>query len=120
MIIHGLTTVKNTSICDESIWPYNVSQYAAKPSLICYKKAIYSKILSYLPVEQNLDSLKYNISQASPIFLGKDVYSSFEADSVNSTGVIPITDTKNEEYLILGGHCITLIGYDDNTKLFYI
>ena len=44
------------------------------------------------------------------------MFSSFESDEAMSTGNIPLPETDNEE--ALGGHCILMTGYDDNTKLF--
>lgn len=45
-----------------------------------------------------------------------DVYESFQSDESMSTGNIPMPNTYTEE--LLGGHCILLCGYCDETKLF--
>ena len=75
------------------------------------------KTFTYTFVEQKLQSIKSCFSTYKvPIIFGIMVYSSFMSDSVASNGIVPMPDTSNET--LEGGHCMTMIGYNDNTQQF--
>ena len=115
-IYDGISTMKTNGVCDEKIWPYVISKFASKPSVICYQKANISKVLSISPVAQNLVALQTAISSGLPVIIGIDVYDSFENQSVDRTGIIPIPNVNTET--LLGGHCVVLTAYNNANKLF--
>ena len=115
-IYDGISTMKTNGVCDEKIWPYDISKFASKPSVICYQKATVSKILSLSPIAQNLVALQTAISSGLPIIIGICVYESFESKSVDRTGLVPIPNVNTET--LLGGHCVVLIAYNNANKLF--
>lgn len=102
--------------CDEKLWPYNISTFTICPSTQAIQNATTHKKFNYYSVQQNLNSLKNALAQGFPIIFGIMVYESLESDIAIRTGNIPMPNTSKEK--LLGGHCILLTGYDDNTKLF--
>jgi C1A family cysteine protease len=105
------------SDCHEDLWPYNISQFAKRPPNKCTKEALtHLKNFKYRAVRQNENVIKTALYSGFPIIFGVDVYESFQSDESMSTGNIPMPDTYTEE--LLGGHCILLCGYCDETKLF--
>lgn len=69
-----------------------------------------------MAVNQTLNDIKNALALQYPVIIGLQAYTSFESDVALSSGNIPMPDTQNE--ILLGGHCVLLIGYDDSTQLF--
>lgn len=112
-----MKAVKTHSACSEEILPYDITKFTNVPS----KEAIaaanqHLKGISYLSVQQNLNSIKSALAKGFPIIFGVQVYSSFESDTSIKTGVIPVPNTTSET--LLGGHAILLVACDDNKKMF--
>jgi C1A family cysteine protease len=119
------TTVRTTckmiqkyGICVERLYSYNINNFTNIPPLNVFKESTILKNFTYYSVNQDLQSLKHClVSYNQPITFGILVYNSFMTDSVAQTGIVPMPDVNNEE--LLGGHCITMVGYDD-TKSWFI
>lgn len=119
----GIKTMMDNGVCHETLWPYSddTSTFKKKPSDAAYKEA-----LNYLDVDdaklaavnQDAITIKTILAKGNPIVLGFDVYSSFESNTVARTGIVPMPNTKKEQYL--GGHAVMLVGYDDNDKTFLV
>jgi C1A family cysteine protease len=56
------------------------------------------------------------IHSGFPVVIGIDVYESFEDNKSIETGIIPMPDVNTEK--LLGGHCVSLWGFDDNLGSF--
>ena len=101
----------------ETYWPYEdiENRFKSLPPLIAFQKAQPLKEYKYSFLNQNINVIKDSLSNKKrPIIFGIMVYSSFMSSLVTKTGLIPMPYTKTEKSL--GGHCITMIGFDDNTK----
>ncbi len=98
--------------CDETLWPYNISQFTMKPSQACFDQAAKRKITQYLSVPQQIAQMKASIAAKQPWVLGFTVYDSFESDAVTETGEVPMP--KGSEST-LGGHDVLAVGYSDET-----
>lgn len=101
--------------CDESLWPYNISQYRIQPNAAAISQAAGRCIDKYMNVPQNIDSMRTCIANGNPILYGFTVYESFESDATTATGIVTIP-TRMEQ--VLGGHDVLLVGYDDATQMF--
>jgi len=108
-------------VCQEIIHPYNpvnVANYRLLPPLVAFKNSNIFKSFSYTFIKQGINYLNnikgvlnnYNV----PIIFGFMVYDSFM--SVTKNGLVPMPDLKKEK--IQGGHCMNIIGYDDEIKFF--
>lgn len=109
----GMKALCKTGICIESLWPYVISRYTKKPSDTAYANAAHNKLLSYERVG-SLDQLKAVIAAGFTVTIGFTVYASFENADVSKTGFVPMPE-KTEK--CLGGHEITICGYNDETGL---
>ena len=103
--------------CHEDLWPYDILQFAKRPSNKCTKEGLtHIKNVKYRAVRQNLNTIKSALFSGYPVIFGCQVFESFQSNESIRTGNIPMPDTNREE--LLGGHCVSLCGFDDSTKLF--
>lgn len=115
----AMTAIDTYGACDETLLPYNVNNYRLKPSNSCVRNATpHTRDFKYLSVDANLTSIKQCINTGFPIVFGMDVYESFESEHVSNTGFVPMPNTSTED--LLGGHVVTIYGYDDNKKHFIV
>ncbi|MGA7206790.1 MAG: C1 family peptidase [Specibacter sp.] len=113
----GIKTVATTGACDETLWPYDITQFAHKPTAACYKAAKDHRAIVYSRVGQSLAQLKGCLASGYPVVFGFTVYDSFESAEVASTGVVPMPAAGEG---VLGGHCVVAVGYDDASQRFTI
>lgn len=114
MLRDGAKSLALYGVCDEKIWPYNIDQFAVKPSQQSYKAALSHKSLAYKRVVQDLNQMKACLIGGTPFVVGIQVYSSFESDTVAQTGKVPMPNVNSEQ--LLGGHAICVVGFCDETK----
>lgn len=112
---NGFKVISSKGYCQEADWPYIVSKYRQRPSSKAYANALLNRAIKYSRVQQSLPQLKGCIASGHPFVCGISVYESFEDESVRRTGVVPMP-TMNER--LLGGHAVTLCGYDDDVSKF--
>lgn len=112
------STLQKYGCCLESAYPYNTSTYSVLPALNVFKQMNLFKQFSYFFVNQDLTSLKTTLTtMKSPITFGIVIYESFMTTQVAATGIVPMPDIKKEQQQ--GGHCVTMVGYDDTKQAFY-
>jgi C1A family cysteine protease len=113
----GIKSVVSLGACSETEWPYDITQFAAKPSDQCYVDAKKDLVSSYASVDQTLDDIRDCIVAGYPIPFGFTVYESFESQTVAQSGVAPMPG-PNES--VLGGHAVVMVGYDDDHQMFIV
>lgn len=112
MIRDGVKACAKVGACKETLYPYNISRFAATPTQAAYQDAAKRKITQYLRVT-SLAALKKSLAEGYPVVFGFAVFESFESDEVARTGVVPMPSPH--EYM-LGGHAVLAVGYDDATQ----
>jgi C1A family cysteine protease len=112
----GISSIHTQGVCDETSWPYDINQFAVKPTDDCYTSALTDVISDYSSLE-TLQDIKQSLAAGYPVVFGMTVYESFENPDVKSTGMVPMP-SENEE--IVGGHCMLIVGYDDETGWFIV
>lgn len=117
MIRDGIKVMAKTGVCPETLWPYDVRSFAARPPPAAFATAAQHKIVSYARVPRTLTQFKGCLAEGFPFVFGFSVYESFESDEVARTGVAPMP-SMNEE--LLGGHAVLAVGYDDVTQRFTV
>ncbi|KAJ3064231.1 hypothetical protein HK102_008250 [Quaeritorhiza haematococci] len=100
--------------CPEPLWVYDIRRFAEKPDMVAHQNLCRIQSLWYERVPQDMGSLKSCLAQGFPISLGIRVYQSFMDNG--STGRIPTPDLQKE--VLLGGHAVILVGYDDSNQVF--
>ncbi len=101
--------------CNETLWPYVISQFTVKPPQPAYDAAAPNRISNYAAVTQTLDEMRGTLAAGYCIWFGFTVYESFESAEASRTGTIPMPG-PNED--VLGGHDILFYGYDDASQRF--
>jgi C1A family cysteine protease len=115
----ALTAIHTYGVCENALLPYNVNKFKVKPNNSCIRSATpHTRDFKYLTLDSNLQSIKQCLNAGFPIVFGMDVYESFESDIVTKTGVVPMPNISTEE--LLGGHVVTMYGYDDAKKQFIV
>lgn len=117
MIRDGIKSINKVGVCTEDTWPYVISKFTNKPTDSCYKEAADNKAIKYERLNRSLYDFKSCLASGFPFVGGFAVYESFESREVAKTGKMPMPG-KDERSL--GGHAITVMGYDDEIQCFIV
>lgn len=112
----GFKVISSIGYAKESTWPYDISMFTIPPSAEAAEEASKYKAIQYETVVQDEHSIKATLAEGFPIVFGIMAYTSFETKAVAQDGIMHMPDISERP---LGGHCMTLVGYDDD-KLKYI
>lgn len=114
----GYKSVAKYSVCSEHNWPYDTSKFHLEPSAYAQQAAKQHKTFNYFAVAQDLNEMKACLAEGYPISFGFTVFESFMSAEVARTGIAPSPNVTTEQQM--GGHAVTIVGYDDSTKRFKI
>jgi len=115
-IADGVTVVDTTGVASETLWPYDVSQFAVKPPQSYFDAAKNDIVTQYLRVN-GIQEMKSCLAQGFPFSFGFSVYESFEGQDVASNGMVTMPN-PNEQ--CLGGHAVLGVGYKNINGVDYI
>lgn len=108
--------IKKYGSCKEQLYPYITNNFSLYPPMEVLNSSKRFKKFTYLFLTQDITTIKNCLSNKNiPIICGIMIYDSFMTDSVSTTGIVPLPNKTSEQ--LLGSHCITIIGYDDNKKV---
>lgn len=113
----GMKVISSTGVAEETVWPYDITKFADTPPKPAYDSAAEHKAIQYLSVNQTEQDIKTCLAAGYPVVFGFTVYSAFESEEVASTGILPMPTPSDE---CLGGHAVSIVGYDDSRQLFTI
>lgn len=100
---------------DETMWPYVISKFAARPPALIVQEASRYQAISYQAVSQDLNQMRGCLAEGYPFIIGVSVYDSFLSEAAAGSGTIPLP-SGNEA--LQGGHAILVVGYSDITQRF--
>lgn len=114
----GIKSVNVMGECPETLWPYDISQFAVKPPLPCYQNALAHKVLKYQRISQifGLNQMKACLAGGYVFVFGITVYESFESPAVIQSGDVPMPGLFEST---LGGHALVCCGFEDASQRFY-
>lgn len=113
-----ITSIKQTGICRESLWPYLDDLILTKPGKKAYSEAKKHKVLADFKLDNtNIVELKQCLSQGYPIIFGITCFDSIQSAAVMKSGYIPLPEPGEKQ---AGGHCMLIVGHDDSTAKFKI
>lgn len=108
-VVHALA---NLGVADENLWPYLESNIFEIPPESVYQASLQYKISQYLRVA-DLEDTKICLSEGFPVIIGFSVYDYFESQEMVETGILHLPK-PNEQ--LLGGHCVLVTGYNEETQ----
>lgn len=104
-----LKSMVRTGVCNETLWPYEITRFTNKPASNCYADAHKHVGVEYAQVAQDLDQLKACIAGGFPFVFGFSVYQSFMTAEVARTGLVPMPSMRDRS---VGGHAVAAVGYN--------
>jgi C1A family cysteine protease len=113
----GVKTVNSLGVCKETLWGYNINEFAVKPPAVAFNNALMHKSVRYQSVPQDLNTFQSVLAAGTPVVIGFTVYTEFESQQVADSGVLNMPG-KSEQ--VLGGHAVLVVGYDNATQRFLI
>jgi C1A family cysteine protease len=113
----GINALKTYGLCAEVAWPYNIRQFTVKPPSMCYKAALFNRVLNAYNVPTTLGAMKACLAGGVPFVLGFIVFSSFQSVAVARTGLVPMP-RRGES--VVGGHAVLVCGYNDSNQRFLV
>jgi len=114
----GFQSVTSYGAPKETTWPYATAAFAQKPSGQAYSEGAKNAALTYYSVTQDANEIKKCLKDGFAISFGITLFQSFMSAQVASTGNVPVPNQNTEQRV--GGHAMTIVGYDDNRNVFIV
>jgi C1A family cysteine protease len=111
----GIYSLVKFGVCNETLWPHNISKFAVKPPDACYEAALNHQVLAAMNVVQTLAAMQTCLAAGVPFIVAINVYSSFLTTAVSKTGMVPMPNYTKDRFL--GGHAVVCVGYDERKKM---
>lgn len=111
----ALAGVNKYGACLETLWPYDVSQFATKPPDAAWADAATRQGRNYYRL-LDLNDMMACLDQGYPFAICFAVFDSFFSLSANNYQLTIPADTETFQ----GGHAVTVCGYDMARKVFLI
>jgi C1A family cysteine protease len=119
----GIKSINRFGVCAETLWPYDISRFAIRPSPAAFSAAVLHKSLNYQSVPQDLSTMKSVLvggvtgNNPLPIVIGFSVFDSFESTDVANSGIVNLPAASEQ---MIGGHAVLIVGYDDASQRFIV
>jgi C1A family cysteine protease len=117
MIRDGIKSVAKLGVCDEAIWPYDITRFTDKPPTDAYRDGAKHQAMVYRRVLGTLHQMQGCLASGYPFVFGFSVYESFESAEVAKTGEVPLPPRGEQ---LIGGHAVLAVGYDDSIQRFIV
>ena len=117
MIRDGMKVVSRLGAPEETFWPYDIAQFAARPPETAYIEAEKHQALRYMRLTPLETQLKACLAEGFPFVFGFAVYDGFESHQVAITGEAELPGLLERQ---VGGHAVLAVGYDDTTRRFLV
>jgi C1A family cysteine protease len=116
MLRDGIKSLKQEGCCYEQTWPYIVTKFTEKPSVIAYAEATESQIISYFRI-RSFDEMRKCLAEGYPFVFGFSVYESMMTRKVAKDGKVQMP-LKGDR--LLGGHAVMCVGLNEKLQRFII
>jgi len=101
-----IKAVRDHGICSEALWPYNVENFAVRPSDESFEDARSRSLRNYRKLD-TIDDTVDALSQLRPVIFGMEIYASFmRVNAENPVVPMPEPDEQGR-----GGHAMCMVGY---------
>jgi C1A family cysteine protease len=113
----GIKSVATLGAPPETVWPYDITQFAVQPPVVAYNDAKLDLVSAYARVSQSLPQMQGCLADGYPFVIGFTVYASFESAAVASSGVVAMPKPGEKT---MGGHCVVVVGYNNKSRTFIL
>jgi len=121
-IIDCLLYLKKYGACPEFSYIYDIKKINTIPNKLSYQLSKFCKLVKFIEITRN--DIKKNLLKNNLIICGIKIFNSFHNPITIKTGYVKLPknniSTENilhfNENILLGGHSIIIIGFDDNTS----
>lgn len=110
----GVRGVAKYGLCEERLWPYVESNFAAKPPVEAYLAARKHAAIDYFRVADVPEIIEC-VAEGFPVVFGMTVFDSFQ--NVGPSGKMQM---PQEDEAPAGGHCTLIIGYSMSRREFFV
>lgn len=98
-------------VCDESIWPYDITKFTVNPSTAVWAAMASHKVTSYHSIaDGDLATMKGALVSGYPIGFGFMVYDYFLGSEMSTKAFLDLPKVGES---IQGGYAVVIVGYDD-------
>lgn len=112
----GINVLKKFGICNESLYQYDENNFKIIPHANAYINAQNNKVIIASQLNNDINSIKLALTKQKLIAVSIILYKSFELNNVSETGIVQMPNINSE--ILLGGHSVVCMGYDDTNKHF--
>lgn len=109
----AVKSVFHYGVCNEKLWPYNITAFDNQPTPSCYRDAIGRRISKYQKVFDTTDMIGA-LDAGKPIVMGLYTFNGF-SDLTKTDSIVKMPTDKDAYF---GAHSMTIVGYDLDKKLF--
>lgn len=113
----GIKATLRYGACSDTDWPYDPTRYSRRPPAKLYRTSDLLQSLRYARVPQTILQMKAILARHIPFVLGMSIFGNMETDHVSKSGLIPLPRPTDP---LLGGHVVTVVGYDDRHQYFIV
>jgi len=117
-VSEAMAAVLAFGACRSELWPYNPALLSAEPAPQAYQDGRKHEAIQYARVA-GIDGAIQALAQGYPVVFGTIIPQRCY-DTAASTGVIPETTADERRARPSGGHCMLIVGYDLDRKVFHI
>jgi C1A family cysteine protease len=117
MIRDGIKSVAKLGVCDDVMWPYDITRFTEQPPRQAYRDASKHQATVYRRVLGALHQMQGCLASGYPFVFGFSVYESFMSNQVAKTGEVPLPPRGEK---LIGGHAVVAVGYDDSIQRFIV
>lgn len=97
----------------ESLWPYDVTQFAVAPPPLVMDAGLKRLATRYLSVQANVNAVKIAILAGHPVAFGFVAFPALTSFLTSLTGNLPMPGFGQRP---IGGHAVVAVGYDDGKR----
>jgi len=91
---NAIEALEEFAACQESVWPYDISQVNTCPSLHAFEKGLQHRVHQALHVKIDLNEMKSCLAQGFPFAFGLRIFTSF--DNAAKNGVVSIPGVREQ------------------------
>lgn len=104
-IHNAIAVAQEIGICEEKLWPYDLTKWIIAPPDSVYPDAIKHRSLEPMSVDVDPLAIRTALYVGKPVIVGISVFPSFEDVSVTETGFVPMPGSAER---VLSGHCMVI------------